>query len=74
MTYLSTNRAQARPAPEIAHVPTVASEGMSLKFEIRCRESESDQGACGKARDPGFGRVSRSHGYLPPLQSAKGLA
>jgi branched-chain amino acid aminotransferase len=64
---------QARPAPEIAPVPTVASEAMSLKFEIQpAANPTSDKARAAKLTDPGFGRVFTDHMAIVRYNQAKG--
>src|SRR5260221_6347620 len=64
---------RAKPAPEIAPVPTAGSRGMSLKFEIQpATNPTSEKDRAAKLADPGFGRVFTDHMAVVRYNQAKG--
>src|SRR5258705_7406796 len=64
---------RAKPAPEIAPVPTAGSRGMSLKFGIQpATNPTSEKDRAARLVDPGFGRVFTDHMAIVRYNQAKG--
>jgi branched-chain amino acid aminotransferase len=64
---------RAKPAPEIAPVPTAGAEGMSLKFEIQpATNPTSERERAARLVDPGFGRIFTDHMAVVRYNQANG--
>src|ERR1700738_5402458 len=64
---------RAKPAAEIAPVPTAGSKTMSLKFEIQpAKNPTSEKERAARLADPGFGRIFTDHMAVVRYDQAEG--